>query len=60
MAAPTLLGSLERAVNHWTSGLSKGPNRVGAAIILPEDGNRSSSQNIVYLETLDYGRSPKS
>jgi hypothetical protein len=39
--------------------LSKEPNRVGAAIILPEDGNRSISQNVMFLETLDDGQSPK-
>jgi hypothetical protein len=35
------------------------PNRVGAAIILPEDGNRCSFRNVVFLETLDDGQSTK-
>jgi hypothetical protein len=40
--------------------LSKGANRVGAAIVLPEDGNRSSFQNFVFFEkTLDDEQSPK-
>jgi hypothetical protein len=29
---------------------SKGPNRVSAAIILPEDGNTSSFRNVVFLK----------
>jgi hypothetical protein len=33
------------------------PNRVGAAIILPEDGNIRSFRNVVFLETLDEGQS---
>jgi hypothetical protein len=43
-----------------TLGLTKGPNRVVARppIISPEDGNRSSLQN-VFLETLDNGQGPK-
>jgi hypothetical protein len=40
--------------------LSKEPNRVGAAVILPEDRNRSSFRNIVFFqETLDDGQTPK-
>jgi hypothetical protein len=44
---PTLLRPLERAnPNHCTTGmglaLSKGPNRVGVFLPLPEDGNISS------------------
>jgi hypothetical protein len=42
----------------WSSDLSKGPNRVGATITLPEDRKTSSFQN-VFLETLDDGQSPK-
>jgi hypothetical protein len=44
----TLLGPLERAnLNH--SSLSKGPNRVGVSLPSPEDGNRSSFLNVVFL-----------
>jgi hypothetical protein len=42
-----------------TEALSNGPNRVDAPIILPEDGNRSSFRNVVFLETLYDGQSPK-
>jgi hypothetical protein len=38
--------------------LSKGPNRVGATFPLPDDGNRSSFQN-VFFRTSDDGESPK-
>jgi hypothetical protein len=33
-----------------SSGKIKGPNTVGAAIILPEDGNRSPLRNTVFLK----------
>jgi hypothetical protein len=34
--------------------------QIGATFILPEDGNRSNFQNIVFFEkTLDDGQSPK-
>jgi hypothetical protein len=49
MGAPTLLGP----------SLSKGYNSVGAAIILTVDANRSSFRNLVFLETLADGQSPK-
>jgi hypothetical protein len=41
--------------------LSKGANRVGVIFILPEDGNRSSLRNVLFLKkkTLDDGQSPK-
>jgi hypothetical protein len=32
--------------------LSKGPNRVGATIILPEEGNRSRTRNVVILRKI--------
>jgi hypothetical protein len=47
MVAPTVLGPLERAsLNHCP---------VGAAIILPEDGNRSSFRNVFFKkhQTMD-------
>jgi hypothetical protein len=51
---PYSVGSLRR---RRRLALSKGPNRVGAVIILPEDGNRYSFRNIVfYLRNI--GRSP--
>jgi hypothetical protein len=37
---------------HWYRDLSMGPNTVGVAITLPEDGNRFSFRNVVFLETL--------
>jgi hypothetical protein len=39
--------------------LSKGPNRVATAIIVPDSRNRSSFRNVVFLEKLDDGQSPK-
>jgi hypothetical protein len=42
LASVTGLGSLRLA-------LSKGPNRVGATFFLPEDGNRSIFQYVVFL-----------
>jgi hypothetical protein len=39
--------------------LSKGPNRVGAPIIIPEDRKRSNFPSDVFLETLDDGESPE-
>jgi hypothetical protein len=61
MAAATLLGPIERGcLNQRLSlALSKRPNRVEADIILPENGNRSSFQNVMFLETLHGGQSPK-
>jgi hypothetical protein len=32
--------------------LVQGPNRVGTAIILPEDGNRSSFRKVAFLKKL--------
>jgi membrane-bound acyltransferase YfiQ involved in biofilm formation len=34
--------------------LSKGPNRDGVSPPLPEDGNRSSFQNVVFSSFLEY------
>jgi hypothetical protein len=41
-----------RRLMFLNKGLSKEPNRVGAAIILPEDGNKSSSRNAVFLRNI--------
>jgi hypothetical protein len=41
--------------------LSKGPNTVGATFILPEDGNRFSFRNVVFLRkhwTMDKDQKP--
>jgi hypothetical protein len=38
--------------------LSKGPNRVGATFLLPEDRNRSSFRNVFLKKSLDDGQSP--
>jgi hypothetical protein len=50
----TMLGPLEKAnqVRYLRLALSKGPNRVGISLPLPEDGNRPSFRNVVfqYLE----------
>jgi hypothetical protein len=58
---PTLLGLSERAnLNHWTitgwsrSVLIKGPNKVDISLPSPEDGDRSSFQNIVFSSYLEF------
>jgi hypothetical protein len=55
---PTLLGPLERAnLNHcsnWRLTLSKGPNSVGVSLPSPEDGNRSSVRNFIFLVYLEF------
>jgi hypothetical protein len=60
----TLLCSLERASNDWVQwlrlALSKEPNRVGVSLPSPEEGNRSSSRNVVFPSTYDFGRWEKS
>jgi hypothetical protein len=64
MGAPTLVVPLHSAnLNHWLNqrlrlALSNGPNRVGAPIILPEDGNKYSFRNF-FLEILEDVQSPK-
>jgi hypothetical protein len=51
MGAPTLLRPLGIAsLKHWAS-LKRWakPNRVGALIILPKDGNKSGFRNVVFF-----------
>jgi hypothetical protein len=55
MAEPALLGPLERASlirPAIEAALCKEPNRVGATIIVPGDGNRSSFQNVAVFRNI--------
>jgi hypothetical protein len=58
---PTQLGPLEKDGLWFRLTLSKGPNWVGVFSPSPEDGNRCSFRNVVFilLRTPDDGRSPK-
>jgi hypothetical protein len=47
-------------ISRWQPAVSNGPNRVGAPVILPDNGNRSSFQNVVFLghQTMDKVKKP--
>jgi hypothetical protein len=56
----TLLGTLERSLDH-SQAISKGPNRVRDFLLSPEDGNRTSFRNVVFIvfRISDDGQSPE-
>jgi hypothetical protein len=52
MAALTLLGPLERASLNHLNPVTEGPNRVGATIILPQEGNILILKCFVFLRNI--------